>query len=235
MLKKIVLGNKMVEYELTRKKVKNINLRVRRDGTIAVSCSPRTSESRVEKFIRDNEDFILKALSHNEERASNSLRPVNYQTGEIVSVYGDKYVLRVEEGKKDNLVVGDSEIVICCRRPEMLESRAKIYERWRRMELQTKVLDMCDEVYPHFEKLGVKYPSAIKFRSMTSRWGSCKPKEGVLTFNYNLFETPDDAIYYVVVHEFAHFLEANHSNRFYAQVAAVLPDYQRRRQLLRDY
>ena len=235
MLKKIVLNGQIVEYELTRKKVKNINLRVRRDGTIGVSCSPRTSELRVEKFIRDNADFIIRALAKTDDRANNSLRPVNYETGELVSVYGSKYVLRVEEGTKDSLSVGDGEIVITCRHADSIEARAKIYEHWRRMELQTKVLAICEEVYPHFKALGVMYPKAIKFRSMTSRWGSCKPKDGVLTFNYNLFETPDEAIEYVVVHEFAHFLEANHSSKFYAQVARVLPNYNDRRKLLKEY
>lgn len=235
MLKKIVINGQLIEYELTRKRVKNINLRIRGDGTIAVSCSPRTSEERVESFIRSNSDFILRALTKVNEKSARALRPVNYQTGEQVCIYGEPYVIRVEKAAKDSVSVNDSEVIIYCKNPDSGEYRAKVYEKWKRIELQSKVLDMCEQFYPHFKVLGVNYPNSIKFRTMTSRWGSCKPKAGILTFNYNLFETPDRAIEYVVVHEFCHFLEANHSDRFYAQVAKVLPDWNARRKLLKDY
>lgn len=40
-----------VLYELTRKPVKNINLRVKEDGSLRISASPRVSVKRVEEFI----------------------------------------------------------------------------------------------------------------------------------------------------------------------------------------
>ena len=47
--------------------------------------------------------------------------------------------------------------------------------------------------------------------------------------------TPEELIAYIVVHEMAHFLEANHSERFWAHVEDVMPDYKARRKLLREY
>jgi predicted metal-dependent hydrolase len=44
---------------------------------------------------------------------------------------------------------------------------------------------------------------------------------------------PEAAIDYVVVHELAHLLEMNHSDRFWRIVATVFPDYKERRRLLK--
>ena len=70
---------------------------------------------------------------------------------------------------------------------------------------------------------------------MKSRWGSCTPKTGVLTFNTRLVYVPEQCAEYVVVHEFCHFLYPNHSGKFYAAVAALLPDWRSRREELRKY
>ena len=69
---------------------------------------------------------------------------------------------------------------------------------------------------------------------MKSRWGSCNPGKGILTFNTQLMYAPPECIEYVVVHEFAHFLQPNHSALFYNEVAAVLPDWKDRRKKLGD-
>lgn len=99
-------------------------------------------------------------------------------------------------------------------------------------ELQRLIELLCQKVYPYFEKRGVSYPK-IKFRRMVSRWGSCHPTKCVLTFNTNLIFAPLECIEYVVLHEFTHFLEANHSKKFYEELAIVCPDWKERRKLLK--
>ena len=97
-------------------------------------------------------------------------------------------------------------------------------------------LRMGDGMYcPMFAEKGVEPPKQVTFRTMSTRWGVCTPSTGKLTFNYNLFEAPEELIAYVVVHELAHFLEANHSERFWAHVADIMPDYKIRRKTLREY
>jgi hypothetical protein len=43
-IKKILLNNREVEYELERKRVKNINLRIRSDGSVYVSANSAVPE-----------------------------------------------------------------------------------------------------------------------------------------------------------------------------------------------
>lgn len=58
----------IITYELTRKSVKNINLRVRRDGSVAVSASRRVPVKFIDEWIRSKEEFILQAQERNAER-----------------------------------------------------------------------------------------------------------------------------------------------------------------------
>ena len=62
MEQKIVLKDRTLTYELIRKNVKNINLRIYPDGRVRVSASFWVSVSRIEKFLLEKQDFIIKAL-----------------------------------------------------------------------------------------------------------------------------------------------------------------------------
>ena len=187
MQKKIVLNGREVPYELERKQVKNINLRIRPDGSVHVSAAGSHTMKQIEALFVANEKMILRSLEKAEllrERASSIPQ-----------------VSRSEEGK------------LC----------------------EAVVLPFCRRYYPSFKAYCRESMPEIRYRRMKSRWGSCAPKTGVLTFNTRLAYVPDECTEYVVVHEFCHFLYPNHSAGFYAAVAAFLPDWKDRREELRKY
>ena len=55
---------------------------------------------------------------------------------------------------------------------------------------------------------------------------------GRLTVNPYLMRAPTDAIDYVVTHELAHLVVADHGPRFVALLDQVMPDHPRRKKLL---
>ncbi|MDR0991357.1 MAG: M48 family metallopeptidase [Ruminococcus sp.] len=61
------LQTREIEYELVRKRVKNINLRIRPNGTVYVSANMRVSVKTIEDFLRKKSDFILMNLEKFEE------------------------------------------------------------------------------------------------------------------------------------------------------------------------
>ncbi len=103
--------------------------------------------------------------------------------------------------------------------------------KWQKMQCEEVLLSVCQSVYPKFQKYGVVFP-VLRFRNMVSRWGSCQPKRKVLTFNLSLLEVPLACIEYVAVHEFTHFLQPNHSRKFYQHLAMFMPDWQERKKIL---
>lgn len=58
----VCAGKKNIKYILEQKQVKNINLRVRPDGSVKVSASPRVDASQIDDFVLSKAEFILKAL-----------------------------------------------------------------------------------------------------------------------------------------------------------------------------
>lgn len=115
--------------------------------------------------------------------------------------------------------------------PDDLEKKRRVLTTWLQNRCEEVVLSICREVYPRFNSYGIGFPD-IRFRRMVSRWGSCQPKRGILTFNYALIGAPLACIEYVVYHEFTHFLQPNHSAQFYGQLSGFLPDWKERKLLL---
>lgn len=180
MIKKINLCGKEIEYTLQKKAVKNINLRIKSDCSVWVSANRFVSEYAIEKFLRDKEDFILRAIRKFEN-----------------TDYSQKK------------------------------------EYFSEKEIKLFIEALCKKVYPYFEKKGIPYPE-IKFRKMVSQWGNCRSKEGILTFNTNLMYTPPEGVEYVVLHEFTHFIEANHSASFYRELEKVCPQWKQCRKILKN-
>ena len=65
----VCAGGKKIKYILERKQVKNINLRVRPDGSVKVSASPRVDTSYIDDFVLSKAEFVLKAMKRFEETA----------------------------------------------------------------------------------------------------------------------------------------------------------------------
>ena len=170
MLKEITLCGTKVQYNMQYKNVKNINLRIKPDGTVSVSASHFVPLKTIEDFLQSKGEFIVNALKKYSVKAP---APVQY---------------------------------------------------FSEIEVKTLILQMCNEAYPIYKEKGIKYPQ-IKFQKMTSRWGSCNPKKGILKFSTNLMYAPKECIEYVVYHEFTHFLQANHSKRFYDELSKVFPNW----------
>ena len=231
MIKEIDLNSRIVAYDLQRKNVKNVNLRIKADRTIFVSANDTVSDAVIEEFLQSKAEYILKALSHYEELARYSPKPKQYVDGESFRILGHDRRLRVAIGKKNSVVSDESYITLTIKNSSDLSVKKRLMDRWIEALCRDTVISLCQDIYPKFQKYGIDFP-VIRFRNMVSRWGSCQPKRGVLTFNYALVEAPISCIEYVITHEFTHFLQPNHSRKFYQQLAMFMPDWEERKGVL---
>ncbi len=91
MIRSVKFNDNTIEYELQRKRVKNINLRVKSDGSVVVSANNRVSAQYIDSFVESKGEFILKALNgFNKEAAT-----PQYSSGEfnelIISLFEKTY------------------------------------------------------------------------------------------------------------------------------------------------
>lgn len=68
----------------------------------------------------------------------------------------------------------------------------------------------------------------VRVRKMQTRWGSCNHAKGYLNFSLSLIERDWRFVEYVVLHELAHLIHANHGADFYALIAQIMPDFRER-------
>ena len=229
MNKEIILCGKTISYEFERKKVKNINVRIRRDGTVYVSANRYVSIKAVEDFLREKAIFILSAIEQTENKKDKET--VFLKNGETIYIFGKETKLELREDTKNFAILLENALILTVTDTEDSILIEKIYNKWRKEFAYTILCDYCEKIYPIFEKVGIKYPE-IKVRDMVSRWGSCHTIKGILTFNTKLIHAPKECIEYVVVHEFMHFIHPDHSKQFHNSMAKIMPDYKDRRKLL---
>ena len=236
MQRRITLGNIPVTYELQYKNVKRINLRVHPDGRVSVSANPFVLQSQVDQFLIQNGDFILQALEKfqamregGDGMAAGKNR--EYRDGDTVYLKGIPHRLRVLPGGKEGVEAIDRVLLLTQKDVENAAQRKKMVEKYLTALCRQEVERMSQKIYPAFERLGVQWPQ-IRIRSMISRWGSCHPTKGNLTFARQLIEVPECCIEYVVVHEFSHFIHPDHSARFHDFLTEMMPDWKERKKLL---
>ncbi len=233
-VRRIELDGKLVAYELFRGTYKNINLRIRGNGSIRVSADRRIPMERVDSFLLDKGKWIENALRRlNEAGGTFPDAEAPWREGGKIPILGRERTIQVSVGEKRRVVQDGDRLIVSV----PAQSREEIRDAVKRMmerESQRTVVEMLEEVKPAFAAYGIPVPQ-IRFRYMVSRWGSCCPSTRTITFNKYLICVPKECIEYVIVHELAHFLELNHSPDFWAIVEKILPDWRARKQALLPY
>lgn len=229
----IMLGGREIPYTLERKNVKNVNLRIRSDGSVYVSASKKVAENKIEGFLSRKSHFILSAIDKYADIAKYSSIKHSYLTGESFQYLGRDLRLVVAQGKK-NITSDGVYLYTSVPDPDDTVSKSSLIKKWYDNECKEVFDEIISEIYPIFQKYGVIKPG-LRLREMSSRWGSCQYKRGVMTLNKKLIETSRECIEYVVMHEFVHFLHQNHSKKFYEMLGALMPDWKERKKQLEKY
>jgi predicted metal-dependent hydrolase len=78
-----------------------------------------------------------------------------------------------------------------------------------------------------------KQINAVKLKYNTSNWGSCS-SQGNINISLRLLFAPDDVVDYVLIHELAHLVHRNHSDRFWNLVERIMPSYREKEKFLSE-
>lgn len=232
-MRSIEVNNEILTYNFTKKNVKNINLRIKGDGSIHISAPHRISVEYVDKFVRRQEKFIFSRLERFKklrEELGGALEESYriFKRNQLI-LQGNRYTVEIRSSNK-NYIEQDKKsglIIVNSIYPQNEQKTQEIVDKWIRKEVTTVVTELCFYFYPQFEKYGIPFPE-IKVRKMKKRWGSCNYTRKSLIFALMLLQEPRAFIEYVVVHELAHLVEPNHSEAFYEVLSDVMPDWKER-------
>ena len=230
MNKSIALNGCAITYELERKKVKNINLRIRSDCSVYVSANNHVTDTVIEDFLHKKADYIISALNKYTDIAKYADAKRDYVTGESFRYLGKELRLVVVQGK-NNVISDGIYLTMNAADVDDILLKEKLIGKWYDRQCAEIFAEIISEIYPIFQKHGMTMPK-LTIRDMSSRWGSCQPQRGLITLNKRLIETPRNAIEYVVMHEFVHFLHPNHSAKFYETLSMLMPDWKIRKKVL---
>lgn len=226
----VIFADRVLVYQHEIKAVKNINIRIRPNLTVYVSSNAAVNLRDVESVLLEKQKYICAALDRYAEMQKYAFREREYVNGESFRLLGHDLRLKVSIGNV-NKVDNDGLFLVMTVKEDEERLKRRLIDKWYAQRCECEIKTVCAEVYKMFEKYGVEFPT-IKFRNMVSRWGSCQPKRKILTFNRRLIEMPKICIEYVVLHEFVHFLQADHSKRFYDIMTMFMPDWKDRSKLL---
>ena len=203
-MSEIIFKELSIEH-ICKPRLKHSYISVNHDLKVILK-TPKVSRFFIEKLLLDKEQWIRKQLL---KLSQNTPQKINLE--DELLLFGEVFSIDIEEAKylRDKL--------------NRLRKNSK-----------TNILKCYDDFYKQFSfeyliprveyfanKMDLKF-SAIKFRKMKSRWGSCSSQR-VITFNSELIKVKKELIDYVIVHELAHLIHMNHSKNFHSLVESYLP------------
>lgn len=183
-----------IKVEITRKKIKNIILKVTPDGRVLISAPLRVPEKYLKEFVKEKEDWIVKKL---EEAKNRKKKEMNYESDEEIIYLGKKYYLEIITSHNEKVTIQDEKIYIYCLENSTVEDRERIFKNWLKVELGVLLKDLTYKI----GKMIGYLPNEIRIRDMKTRWGSCISARKVITYNLQLAFQPLPLIEYVVLHE----------------------------------
>ena len=213
----------MIDYILKRSSRKTVAIHIR-EGLVEVRAPLRMPKSNIDRFVKEKDDWIAEKLKkQSEEIAQRKDFTLTY--GDCLFYRGKQYPIGARQGDRMGF---DNE---CFYMPPNLAPKQikyaciQIYRLLAKRDLTARTLEFA-------QRMNVK-PDAVRINSAKTRWGSCSSKKSV-NFSWRLIMADDDVIDYVIVHELSHITELNHSERFWALVRSVLPDYAERKARLKE-
>ena len=200
---------KFYEFEIkeSKKAVKYLRLKVRQSGEISLSIPLRTKENHILEFLEKNLEWLRKTSA--KIKAKNSAKNENQ-----VEFLGGSYELIIDKNVSGVSI-------------ELFSIKAASKADFRRF-CDEKAKELLNASIARFAPLIARPINHISFKHMRTRWGSCNKAKGYINLNLDLITKKKEFIEYVVLHELAHLVYANHSKDFYALISKHMPDYKAR-------
>lgn len=224
-------GEQEIHFTLEIKNVKNINLNVRPDQSIAVSANKDVPLGVIKDFVKDKGPWIIKNLTYFKRFQSEERNDKEYVSGESFKYLGRQYRLRVRESDDEGVKYFRGFLYLYINDSTDHKKKERLVKAWFKEKAEYHFEQSLKRMYNLVEHHKIPWPK-LQIRTMKARWGSCYHENDVIVLNSELIKAPKHCIDYVVLHELIHFKHKDHNNEFYSLLTTLMPDWEKRKQIL---
>jgi len=195
-----------------------VKLSVKPGPKIVLSYPPHTSHRAVLAFLNDQIPWLEQPLSKTRATQPHLLK--HFLKFNWVTIDDCMMSLQIKNGGRTLVQINHETETVDLTLPKDIEEQAALRATRRLAETG---LNLAVSRLAKKTKVTV---GAVSVRDQTSRWGSCS-STGTLSLNWRLILLPPLIHDHVILHELAHRLHMNHSDRFWNQLAQWDPEWKK--------
>lgn len=196
-----------------------------RPGEITLYAPARVPLASLRQIVDARQEWIAHHLAQYAARPTSEL---SFGHGSAVPFMGQPLTLEFAPGVRGVRHEG-STLHLAPGEPDDVRQRV---ETWTRRACLEPYRALVEEYAGRLEvpgRLGQVRVSGAQYR-----WGSCTAR-GDIRLHWKLSRAPLEVLRYVALHEVAHLHELNHSARYWAHVARIMPEYGKHRDWLKKW
>lgn len=206
-------------------RTRRLSLRVKADGSIVLTHPPRVSESLVQEFLRESQDWLSKQWQRVLEQPALPVISMP-ETGILYFPLLQRQIaFHLRDDLKGRKVVEQQE--------ELYIPAVNAREIMRQWVLEQAKQHLPERLQALAQKHQFKYQHCT-IRHAKTRWGSCSG-QGNISLNAALMLLPVELLDYVLLHELCHTRQMNHSDKFWREMQKVDPLFQSHRLQLKQF
>lgn len=222
----------MSEVIIKYKRIKNIYIRVKPDLNIYVTAPRRVTKKYIYELLEKRKDWIEDKKEEIKKKNIYDTNRKELKSGNEIFYLGKSYILKVLKCKKENIIIAGRIMYMyaAVKDDENRDAKTKqiVLDTWYKKEA-LKLFDSLIKKYSSIMGLEI---DTFSVKKLKSKWGSCDVRKKHITLNLELMKYPIQAIEYIIIHELAHLVEANHSRKFYDVVSLYMPEWKKHKKIL---
>jgi predicted metal-dependent hydrolase len=225
--KVLTLGLRQIPYTLVSSRLaRTVHIKISLKNGLEVVTPFRFNPNHVDRFLKDKQEWIIRHMGRMSQLKKSQ---PDFADGATIRIFGQPVKIRIFKQPNGRGYVTETadEMKIFCG-GSILSAKKNLTVHLKKIarEYLTRKTHELSKI------MGVNY-NRIAIRSQASRWGSCS-RENNLNFNWKLIFFDPEVVNYVIMHELAHTVQHNHSEKFYSFLAQFCPNYKILRKKLRN-
>jgi predicted metal-dependent hydrolase len=196
------------------------------DNGVRLTLPIRCAETLARQFLFEHRGWLSAQLQH---RPQEPALPTFTLGADIELLLRDEtFPLHWQQGKFIQILHSNTGISVAMPERATLPQIKRALKEFYLQEARKDVGQWLPRYLPELPTA----PLAIKFRVLSSLWGSLSPSDGLL-LDLSLVLGKPSAFEYVLVHELCHLIHRNHSRSFWREVEKRFPNWHDERDYLR--